>query len=311
MRLLHSDSSSLSMIRILIVAIYFFCSNREVRAVLDQRGEYEVQRKELYVPHLLHSRKSRAVVVYPKHAMDDQCTHRTKFPLVIFAHGIFLGGPFTYTAHHGILNGIASFGFIVVAPRFCNIGCPKPFRWYKYDDEILKLLAFIDSKVNDGVNDDPIFSFVNHSAGYGIVGHSYGGQATARLLEVAGVNATINIKAGVILHPKYVNATIKNIPTAVFTSTNDFCCGEGTSKPIYKNIESSQKVYANMINGRHIEPNRHASKWTTYVVAWLKLFLSGNNTSASYYYDIIYNKTNPKSLCGGNIPMKSDCQTLQ
>jgi Chlorophyllase enzyme len=274
------------------------CSLLDEGYAIAQYGDKQVQKKELYLPQLLNKSNPRAVVVFPKQILQSNNTE--KFPLLVFAHGFVSGGWITYQLHTGLLNGLASFGFIVVAPRSCNVGCPGLGQWTTYDDEILKLLNYIDSRV-----DDTIFQFVNRTAGYGLVGHSAGGRATAQALQVAN-SATNKIKAGVILHPVTDTVNI-TVPTAVFTGTLDTCCGgEDRARPIYEGITSPARAYANMIDARHIEPYFNTD-WTVYVSAWFKIYLT-NDTST--YYNLIYGN-DPDSLCGSTIPMTNNCERLQ
>lgn len=47
------------------------------------------------------------------------------FPLVSYAHGMGGGGALLSPGYFQLLNSIAGFGYVVVAPRACNLGCAE------------------------------------------------------------------------------------------------------------------------------------------------------------------------------------------
>lgn len=262
---------------------------------IEQYGKYEVTHKTLTLRGLLDRSNPRALVVYPKQMENSNNTET--FPLLAFAHGFVAGGWKLYAITKGLLDGLASFGFIVVAPLSCQFGCPGWGRWNTYDDEILKLLNYVDMS-----STDPIFQFVDRSLGYGVVGHSAGTVAVANVLEQA---STLNkVKAGVILH-SVKEITNITVPTAIFTGTSDSCCGENAVRPMYDNLQSEHRAYANMIGAGHTEPN-FRSDWTAFVNAWFQIYIKGDTGK---YYNIIYGN-GTDSLCSGEIPMTSNCEAL-
>jgi len=262
-----------------------------------QYGSYKVRKKQYYLPEVLDPTNPRALVIYPRKILKEGNTE--KFPLVVFAHGWTGGDWKLHLYHQGLLDGMASFGFIVVAHRSCDTGCPNVGDWDTYYREQLKLIEWARTQ-----RSDKILQFVNHEANYGLFGHSRGGQATVDALEFA---VEYNISAAVILHPAPLSKAVGNItvPLAAFTGTRDGCCGEAIARPIYE-AASTPKAYANMVNARHTEPNLFFPRWTAYTAAWFKIHL---NNDTSYFHDLIYG-SDPKSLCGGGIPMTENCAAI-
>jgi len=259
-------------------------------------GSYKVGRRGYFLPEVLDPSNPRALVIYPRKILKEGNTE--KFPLVVFAHGATGGGWKLYADYIGLLNGVASFGFIVVAPRSCDVGCPRG-EWNTYYQQQLKLIEWTGTQRNDS-----ILQFIDHEAKHGLFGHSRGGQATVDALEFA---VEYNISAAVILHPAPLSKAVGNItvPLAAFTGTRDGCCGEAIARPIYE-AASTPKAYANMVNARHTEPNLFFPRWTAYTAAWFKIHL---NNDTSYFHDLIYG-SDPKSLCGGGIPMTENCAAI-
>jgi predicted dienelactone hydrolase len=56
-------------------------------------------------------------VIYPSNA-----TAGTKFPLISYAHGMAGGGQLDILGYTALFNQLASYGFIVAAPKSCNEG---------------------------------------------------------------------------------------------------------------------------------------------------------------------------------------------
>ena len=141
---------------------------------------------------------------------------------------------------------------------------------------------------------DPVIGRIDHSIGYGIAGHSMGGQATARSAAQA---ALYNIKAAILLHPfSAISEDIGRditIPLAGFTGTLDNCCGEAATRKYY-DLSPAPKTLANMVGARHTEPNVPNTEWGVYMAAFFKVWMQ-KDTGA--YYSLIYDRTNSDSLC--------------
>ena len=124
-----------------------------------------------------------------------------KFPLVVFMHGFWGGGGFT-NIYYPIVSTIASYGYVVVLPRACNLACfddkatlpGDPLGFAHYYQQQLRAIVWASEQA-ESATDGP-FALVNSTVGVGIAGHSMGGQAT--LFSSAKTNTTAyNIRAAV------------------------------------------------------------------------------------------------------------------
>jgi len=262
-----------------------------------QYGSYKVKKTAYEIPEVLDQSNPRVIVLHPRKILQKGNTE--KFPLVIFAHGFFGGDWKLYPGHISLLRGVASFGFIVLAPQSCDTGCPSYGEWGTYYLEQLKLIRWAQTRTSD-----KILQHVDHDATYGIFGHSMGGQATIRSLVYAD---EYNISAAVVLHPVLPEEGIGNIttPLASFTGTDDGCCGAITARPVF-DAAALPKAYANIVNGKHTEPNFFFPRWPAYIAAWFKIYLTNDK---SYFYNLIFGK-DLTSLCGGGIRMTNDCAAM-
>jgi pimeloyl-ACP methyl ester carboxylesterase len=257
-----------------------------------QYGSYEVEWQDYDFTGVLHDSNSEAVVVYPKKILEEE-NNEEVFPMLVFAHGFLAGGFYTHYLYRALLDGVASFGFIVVAPRSCIAGCRD------YYNEQLKVIDWVNNNMAS-VNDS-VFQFVNRTAGYGVFGHSMGGQATMQALTFADEH---DICAGVVLHPAPIrNPQDMKAPAAFFTGRSE----ERNTRPMYEASPANPKAYARMLRGLHTEPNFGTTKWSMYVAAWFHILL---NNDDGYYYNLIYGNE-PDSLCGGSIPMANDCEASE
>jgi len=264
-------------------------------------------------------------VYYPADAKKNET-----FPLVSYSHGLLGGGIdlFGYTRH---FNDIASFGFILVAPSTCNLGCkdtvdhpytdcnpaaeatrdPLPYRsWF---GEQLKAIDWAKNMSKNGT--EVPFSMIDWDAGVGIAGHSMGGQATAWAAH-DDCAARWNIKAAVLQHAFEANVkggnaglNITKTPLAAFTSRPEPCC-EGSTKDVFNASSSKQKVYRD-VNWlpNHLEPVLEPPVYNpligTYTAAFLKIYLSRDH---DVYHDMIFNASHPDYIC--NSQSMHECQVV-
>lgn len=293
----------------------------DTRALLTQEGPYEVDSVTYRLSGIVDKSNSKAVFVFPKQILASDAPPQ-KFPLIVFLHGFLAGDFLTYGTYRTMLQTVASFGFIVIAPQSCSLGCPGIFRWSTYYVEQLKLIQWVSA--TKGGSSQPqdtegILQFVDHDVGYGVFGHSAGAQATARTLNnvtqsLKSSNTVYDIRAGLLLHPDPTEKTLEiSVPMAAFTGSKDRCCGESTTKALY-NIATGSRAYANLIGARHGEPTQLGSNdMSIYIVAWFKIFLSQSSTPQDdylYFFNLIFG-TDATSLCGGSVPMKDDCEAIK
>jgi len=265
-------------------ALLLLCLAAAVLAEPPQLGPYEVAFAD-YTVDILEPLNG-VVVAYPSNAAANET-----FTFISFAHGLFGGGVKTEVVHKSLLRSMASHGFIVAATKSCNIGCPGTGFDIYYEEQI-KVIVWSQSPA---MRADPVMSMVNHPIGYGISGHSMGGQATAR--SAAWRASSYGIKAAVLLHPfsEVIEPIGKDIliPMAAFTGTEDGCCGESTTRKYY-DPSPAPKTFANMVGATHYEPNFFDSRWGVYSAAFFKVWIEGDKGT---YYDLMYNQANPDSLC--------------
>lgn len=171
-------------------------------------------------------------VVWP--VADDE---RRSFPLLVFGHGWSLLANASYGQ---LLAGVASWGYVVAAPRSCRFGCTQtcadptellqpgdPCRtfasWYV---ELLKTVEW--SRHSDDAAQLPI----NVSAGVGVAGHSMGGAATMAIAAWPGA-AEYGIRAAILIDPGGGAAPIYDVPFLVLTGSNDTMAGWHTGRNIF------------------------------------------------------------------------------
>jgi len=237
-------------------------------------------------------------------------TKGTKFPLIAYAHGM-AGGGVDMLGYTALFSQMASYGFVIAAPKSCSNGCTcgashwtkcnglpgtSPSRgWPEYYGETLKTIDFCKNSTGN------IFDLIDWSKGVGIAGHSMGGQSTASAATKACTQA-YDIRAAVLHHAasgdtKYGNTGSNvSVPTASFTSTGDSIWKE--TRDIYEAIPKGIKtVYRNQIGFSHLEP----VLWppvenpflATFTAAWFQIYLNGDTGE---YYDLIYGNAS-SSLC--------------
>jgi hypothetical protein len=139
-----------------------------------------------------------------------------RFPVIAYAHGFGDGGDHVmghYTGPtHPLLEELASWGYVVLAPRSCDEGCllsckslkdDPPCFGHFYHQQLLTIdWARSPAAANSGL---PI-----NTSLVAVAGHSMGGQAT---LFSAAYNATSHgIKAAALHH-------VRHLPASAFWSS--------------------------------------------------------------------------------------------
>lgn len=160
---------------------------------IPTRGPYNSGTKQ-YNVSILDKSYPVLHVIWPENAPDGMT-----FPLLSYAHGAAGGSWYSIEGYYSLWTQIASYGFVVVAPASCSMGC-EDGGWSTYYLEQLKCIDWArnQSKI------DPILAKIDWDMGVGIVGHSMGGQAT---VHSAKSTYTIprNITAAVLHHPEVDN----------------------------------------------------------------------------------------------------------
>jgi len=253
-------------------------------------------------------------VYYPANAKAGE-----KFPLISYAHGL-AGGSVDLFGYTAMFNQLASWGFVLVAPNTCNLGCSDPVKspwadcnvaavtgknpdadgWNTWFGEQIKAIDFAKQQKDD------IFDLINWDVGVAIAGHSMGGQATA---WAAHKNCTSqwNIKTAAIHHGVWgtTNAQI-GVPVAAFGSTGDASISMKT-KQVFTQSPVTPKIWRYIVGSSHLEPVLEPPAenplLATYTAGWFK-YTMGLDTDG-YWQGMIFDKTNPDSLC--NSQNMSEC----
>ena len=182
------------------------------------------------------------------------------FPVIAYAHGFGDGGDHVmghYTgATHPLLEELASWGYVVLAPRSCDEGClfdcstlkdDPPCFGHFYHQQLLTIQwARSAAAAAAGL---PINTTL-----VAVAGHSMGGQAT---LFSAAYNATShNIKAAALHHAFTHNyPAIPSIPHIVFTGTDDSTAPPPMAYNVFNaNGAFSIRGLVNKAGAKHDEP---------------------------------------------------------
>ena len=235
-----------------------------------------------------------------------------KFPLIPYLHGV-LGGDLDLLGYTALFGQMASYGFVVVGTFACNTGChdahnssrwtacggllplqPTGEGWDSYYGEAYKIIDWATNMSSTSA--DPAFGLIDFAAGYGIVGHSMGGQGAA-MAGGAACAAQWGVKTVVLHHPASGDVPGGNIgsnislPVAAFTTSGDAIWPDtnGIMAAFYARKDGQAYAYRDEVGWSHLEP----VLWppienpflATYTAAWLKVFLNGDR---GQYWDLIF-----------------------
>lgn len=279
-----------------------------------KKGPYAADSKKDYKISGVDSGKMH--VYYPKGAAGE------KFPMIAYAHGL-AGGSVDLLGYAEHFNQLASWGFVVVAPNTCNLGCsdkvkspyadcnqfavteknPDAAGWNTWFGEQLKSIEMARDLSKSG---DAILKNINWDVGVAIAGHSMGGQATA---WSAHENCTSQwgIKTAAIHHGVYGTTNEKiGVPVIAMGGTSDAEITVKT-KQVFTQSPTYPKVFRDIEGGPHTEPVLAPNALlATYTAAFFKFTLGLDENNK--YHDMIFGN-NTDSLC--NSQKMNECILLE
>ena len=220
---------------------------------------------------------------------------------------------------------MASFGYVIAAPHACNVGCfgdngvstcaslphdPPCFGNY-YKEQ----LAVFDWARQH--QDEPPLTVVDWAGGFGVAGHSMGGQAT--VFSSSYDNATkYNIKAAVMHHAYSHSFPTPTVPFAVFTGTADTTAPAGTmGQPLFESPGGSAvRAYVNKVGAGHHEPDvtsldpNGIGLLAQFSAAWLKIYLDETPQAFGLdFHEMIFG-SGAGSVCGGGDGQMANCTIM-
>lgn len=154
-------------------------------------GPYRVYKSTIYIGGFVCGRSQNAIVYYPE-SHDRSFTR--KFPLISFAHGFRAGGQKLDKDYSKLLVGLASWGFIVIAPE----SAPTSYCEEQYEDQ-LRVFDYVQSNRRK----NKAFASLDSLAYYGVLGHSMGGRSSI----ISATKDDYPIGAAAALNPVYTQAT--------------------------------------------------------------------------------------------------------
>ena len=246
----------------------------------------------------------------------------SRFPLIAYAHGYEDGGANVmghYSgSEHPLFENLASWGYVVLAPRSCNKGCLLDCRDIsRFDPPCFGNYYHQQLKTIDFARSSKAAELPINTSLIAIAGHSMGGQAT---LFSAAYNASdYGIKAAVLHHAYTHNfPAIKTIPHLIFTGTTDTTAPPEMAKDIFNaNGAFPTRGLVNKVGQSHDEPGgadhgaAYNPKLPLFSIAWFKIFVDENPIWRGYNFsDIIFGNAN-ESLCNGGDGDMQMCTMLR
>lgn len=242
------------------------------------------------------------------------------FPLLSYAHGD-AGGGIDSIAYKPILETMASYGFILIFTRACNVGCADkcsslpddpPCFGHFYDEQLKQIEWAKNSSADATAPAYSILNKINHDLGYGIIGHSMGGQAT--LFSSSYDNATANnIKAAVMQHAYTHQFPSPTVPFLAFTGSWDTIAPPAMTHNFFDAAAASgtapNRAFVNKKDATHLEPIwwPSVSDVGKFSAAWFKLHLELVDQQDGIDYASLIYGNGTESLCGGGDGVMVEC----
>jgi len=284
-----------------------------VNAPEPLKGPYEVGHAS-YTSNLLDSTDQGIEVFYP--------VGSGKHPFISYAHGFSRGGSVTREAYGKMLRAMAEWGYVIAAPRACNLGCADdrvnlpgdPPGFGQYYKQQLKTIEWARNILS------PVHSLIDFSKGVGIAGHSMGGQATqfssayvsaAMQAEAERQLAEYDLQAAVLHHPYTHNFPGPAIPALIMTGSADWLATPAMSESIYDAQNMSTKAFVNKRGTGHhaVDVLAFDPLYPQYTVAWFKLYLDKTPQSLTVDWEELIFGSGRYSMCNGGFGDVVSCKS--
>jgi pimeloyl-ACP methyl ester carboxylesterase len=228
------------------------------------------------------------------------------FPLIAYAHGLGGGGIAAPVGYSQLMTAMAEFGYIVTLHGACNLGCDDvPRGWPGYYRQQLEVLSWAKRMAGSG---DAVMRRVNLDIGFGIAGHSMGGQST--LYSSSFLNASSNnIRCAVMHHPFTDAYPAASVPALFLTGTADTIAPASMARNAF-NAPGINPIrgFANKQGATHYGPIflGYDPLIAQFTAAWFKLFLDKIPRDQFVDYDsLIFGSGS--SLCTGAYGTVAEC----
>jgi predicted dienelactone hydrolase len=240
-------------------------------------------------------------IAYPKNAAAGQ-----KFPLIVYAHGA-AGGGVDFLAYEKHLADIASYGYVVIAPKSCFIGCSPPKleepsvqgadicygQWPSFVYENTRAIEYSKSSTDDWA------SLIDWQSGIGAAGHSMGGEVVSQLASTEFAQK-YNVTAAVCEHCLMCikKGDLVSTPALFMTGTVDYEVSPKKVKGAYSLDQAAPKSYRNQKGKGHLEMLNLEVQYNpavaSHAAAFFNVWIKGDTDT---YYNQIYGNGDD-SLCG-------------
>jgi len=239
-------------------------------------------------------------IAYPSNGKAGE-----KFPLIVYAHGA-AGGGVDMIAYEKHIGDLASYGYVVIAPKSCFMGCSPPKEeelgeelgcYKQWPSFVHENARAVDWAKNQTIG--PLASMIDWNAGVGVAGHSMGGEAVSQMASKEFAEK-YNIKAAVCEHCLMCIKTgdIVSTPAMYMTGTLD---NEVTPRKVKKAFTSDTvvpKSYRNQDGKGHLEMLNLEVQYNpavaSHAAAFFNVWLKGDK---DVYYNQVYG-TGADSFCG-------------
>lgn len=223
-----------------------------------------------------------AFIVYPCETSDGP------FPALTFTGGITnVKEQVAWLADH-----VVTYGFILIVMTPTNNMSVTTDIW---ENAMLGGLQMLESENNRPSS--PIYNLVDMDR-LGIMGFSMGGGGTLKAANTVGDK--IKTALSLAPHESPVNPSMYtniSVPTVVTTGTNDSICPRNSVKAIFDCLPNDiERLFVNFTDAHHVDwmdflgDETTQDRFKTFIVSWLKYYLTGNSSYETYLYGEMHNK---------------------
>jgi dienelactone hydrolase len=240
-------------------------------------------------------------IAYPKNAAAGE-----KFPLIVYAHGA-AGGRIDFIAYEKHIADLASYGYIVIAPKSCFMGCSPPKTeepslqgngicykpWPSFVYENTRAIEYSKTSAADWA------SMIDWQSGVGTAGHSMGGEAVSQMASTEFAQK-YNVSAAVCEHCLMCIKTgdLVSTPALYMTGTEDVIVTPKRVKYSYSADQTAPKTYRNQKGVGHLEMLNLEVQYNpaiaSHAAAFFNVWIKGDT---DVYHKQIYG-TGEDSFCG-------------